>query len=44
MGDGARWSLTLCCPLQVAGALAEAGASLNEIVEKVSAAAKAMGT
>lgn len=30
--------------LQVAGALAEAGASLNEIVEKASAAAKAMGT
>ncbi|XP_075283381.1 triokinase/FMN cyclase [Opisthocomus hoazin] len=29
---------------KVAGALAEAGASLNEIVEKVSAAAKAMGT
>jgi len=32
------------CPSQVAGALAEAGASLNEIVEKVSAATKAMGT
>ncbi|XP_074951227.1 triokinase/FMN cyclase isoform X2 [Phalacrocorax aristotelis] len=29
---------------KVAGALAEAGASLNEIVEKVSAAAKSMGT
>ncbi|KAM6256343.1 triokinase/FMN cyclase [Spheniscus humboldti] len=29
---------------KVAGALAEAGATLNEIVEKVSAAAKAMGT
>ncbi|NWV59580.1 TKFC cyclase, partial [Malurus elegans] len=29
---------------KVAGALAEAGASLNEIVEKVTAAAKAMGT
>ncbi|XP_054684146.1 triokinase/FMN cyclase [Grus americana] len=29
---------------KVAGALAEAGASLNEIVEKVSAATKAMGT
>ncbi|KAM7108337.1 triokinase/FMN cyclase isoform 3-T3 [Ciconia maguari] len=29
---------------KVAGALAEAGVSLNEIVEKVSAAAKAMGT
>ncbi|XP_069660384.1 triokinase/FMN cyclase [Haliaeetus albicilla] len=29
---------------KVAGALAEAGASLNEIVERVSAAAKAMGT
>ncbi|KAM9278181.1 triokinase/FMN cyclase [Morus bassanus] len=29
---------------KVAGALAEAGASLNEVVEKVSAAAKAMGT
>ncbi|NXQ35353.1 TKFC cyclase, partial [Alaudala cheleensis] len=32
------------CPGQVAGALAEAGASLDEIEKKVTAAAKVMGT
>ncbi|KGL85323.1 Bifunctional ATP-dependent dihydroxyacetone kinase/FAD-AMP lyase (cyclizing), partial [Tinamus guttatus] len=37
-------TLPQLCPLQVAGALAEAGASLEEIVRTVSSATKAMGT
>ncbi|NXH87036.1 TKFC cyclase, partial [Edolisoma coerulescens] len=44
-GFGESWGVAhLLCPGQVAGALAEAGASLDEIVEKVTVAAKAMGT
>lgn len=45
LGDfGGFWVLAHpLCPRQVAGALAEAGASLDEIEKKVTAAAKAMG-